>query len=103
MARRKINQAQADKIRKEYEAIIEGRSSKTLDDIQAKFGIARTTIYSLRDRGWDVMARPPRAGGTQQDMVTAEQFKALQDRVELNELALRQLRGLIEGLIANSH
>ena len=101
MARRTITQAKADKIRKDYEALIEGRTpTKTLDDIQAKYGVARTTIYALKERGWDVMAGPPRAGTPEQLAVLQEGVKSNRARLELLEDEVRSIKTLLEGLVA---
>ncbi len=98
MARRKITQAQADKIKRRYEALITGRSQDTLQDLQDAFGISRTSIYALRDKGWDIMAPPPRANGSRQEtIVLVQSMKALRTRIELMEDELRSLRNQVEG------
>jgi len=99
MARRKITQAQADQIRERYEAIVTGTSDETIQDIQNDFDVSRTSLYALRDKGWNILAPPPRAGepSRQETAVFVESLKALRTRVELLEDEVRALRHQVEG------
>ncbi len=98
MARRKITQAQADQIRQRYEGILAGRSQETVQDIQDHFEISRTSIYALRDKGWDIMAPRPRAGGSRPDTAALnDTLKALRTQMEALEDEVRSLRHQVHG------
>jgi hypothetical protein len=104
MARRKITQRQANQIRKRYEALIRGESQETIDDIRADFGnIARTTIYGLRDKGWDIMAEPNRSGKSMDQIALLEQaIDSLLERVEHLENDNRRLWKMMEQAGSNN-
>lgn len=102
MARRKINQATANKIKRDYLDVVEGRRpDMTLADVEAKYGIARTTIYALRDKDWNVMATPSHRlnGNTAELSLLQQEQTATRAEVDQLRAEVRQLREVIEAAL----
>lgn len=99
MARRKITQTQANQIKKRYQAIVDAKSdTDSLDKIQADFGISRTTIYDLRDKGWDIHARRDLTKYSSPELEAMNEEVALMKRkMELMEDELRHVRRTQDG------